>query len=254
MYCSWVVQEEEGAKKRKLAPRRKDSFAHLNGSFIDFWTEKDLKVIYELVRLENIEDRLLKDLSGCFGEHLMIMFNQVIRLTFGIHSMTRKLSAGIHSSSGVISYIMIVSGLVFQYASGKQSISDESEVLSQMWNLKLETDRKNAHMALEPIKFVRLHWKGRYDIGYIDCADAEVTLIDEDVCKGVINDIIVDGGRRIGYYRVLPPATQEEQFADEKRKESKNNLLWLFKDLSDVFMAWMMPKEIWAAIKTRFGG
>ncbi|GJT41758.1 hypothetical protein Tco_0941623 [Tanacetum coccineum] len=54
---------------------------------------------------------------------------------------------------------------------------------------------------------------------------------------------------------VLPPTTQEEPFTDEKERKSKQLLLMLVpKDHSDIFMAWIMPKEIWAAITTRFGG
>ncbi|GJX00523.1 hypothetical protein Tco_0184436 [Tanacetum coccineum] len=58
-----------------------------------------------------------------------------------------------------------------------------------------------------------------------------------------------------GVYRVLPPTTQEEQFADEKERKARTLLLMAvpkdhlrrFHDMDDA-------KEIWAAIKTRFGG
>ncbi|GKE08553.1 hypothetical protein Tco_1412104 [Tanacetum coccineum] len=44
-----------------------------------------------------------------------------------------------------------------------------------------------------------------------------------------------------GVYRVLPPTTQEEQFADEKERKARTLLFQ--KIISDVFMAWMMPKR-----------
>ncbi|GJV71917.1 hypothetical protein Tco_1491912 [Tanacetum coccineum] len=47
-----------------------------------------------------------------------------------------------------------------------------------------------------------------------------------------------------GVYRVLPPTTQEEQFADEKERKARTLLLMAVpKDHPQTFMAWMMPKR-----------
>ncbi|GJR82161.1 ribonuclease H-like domain-containing protein [Tanacetum coccineum] len=58
-----------------------------------------------------------------------------------------------------------------------------------------------------------------------------------------------------GVYRVLPSTTQEEQFADEKERKARTLLLMAVpKDHLRRFHGMDDAKEIWAAIKTRFGG
>ncbi|GKD15379.1 hypothetical protein Tco_1199786 [Tanacetum coccineum] len=58
-----------------------------------------------------------------------------------------------------------------------------------------------------------------------------------------------------GVYRVLPSATQEEQFADEKERKARTLLLMAVpKDHLRRFHGMDDAKEIWTAIKTRFGG
>ncbi|GJQ92227.1 hypothetical protein Tco_0003366 [Tanacetum coccineum] len=58
-----------------------------------------------------------------------------------------------------------------------------------------------------------------------------------------------------GVYRVLPPTTQEEQFADEKERKARTLLLMAVpKDHLRRFHGMDDAKEIWAAIKTRFEG
>ncbi|GJX49439.1 hypothetical protein Tco_0276284 [Tanacetum coccineum] len=58
-----------------------------------------------------------------------------------------------------------------------------------------------------------------------------------------------------GVYRILPPTTQEEQFADEKERKARTLLLMAVpKDHLRRFHGMDDAKEIWAAIKTRFGG
>ncbi|GJU91351.1 hypothetical protein Tco_1303774 [Tanacetum coccineum] len=58
-----------------------------------------------------------------------------------------------------------------------------------------------------------------------------------------------------GVYRVLPPTTQEEQFADEKERKARTLLLMAVpKDHLKRFHGMDDAKKIWAAIKTRFGG
>ncbi|GKB35642.1 xylulose kinase-1 [Tanacetum coccineum] len=55
-----------------------------------------------------------------------------------------------------------------------------------------------------------------------------------------------------GVYRVLPPTTQEEQFADEKERKARTLLLMAVpKDHLRRFHGMDDAKEIWAAIKTR---
>ncbi|GJU51209.1 hypothetical protein Tco_1220764, partial [Tanacetum coccineum] len=57
-----------------------------------------------------------------------------------------------------------------------------------------------------------------------------------------------------GVYRVLPSATQEEQIADEKERKARTLLLMAVpKDHLRRFHGMDDAKEIWAAIKTRFG-
>ncbi|GKG45123.1 hypothetical protein Tco_0495201, partial [Tanacetum coccineum] len=54
---------------------------------------------------------------------------------------------------------------------------------------------------------------------------------------------------------VLPPTTQEEQFADEKERKARTLLLMVVpKDHLRRFHGMDDAKEIWAAINTRFGG
>ncbi|GJX70587.1 ribonuclease H-like domain-containing protein [Tanacetum coccineum] len=58
-----------------------------------------------------------------------------------------------------------------------------------------------------------------------------------------------------GVYRILPPTTQAEQVADEKERKARTLLLMAVpKDHSRRFHGMDDAKEIWAAIKTRFGG
>ncbi|GJY43646.1 hypothetical protein Tco_0431859 [Tanacetum coccineum] len=55
-----------------------------------------------------------------------------------------------------------------------------------------------------------------------------------------------------GVYRVLPPATQEEQFVDEKERKARTLLLMAVpKDHLRRFHGMDDAKEIWAAIKTK---
>ncbi|GJW81979.1 uncharacterized mitochondrial protein-like protein [Tanacetum coccineum] len=57
-----------------------------------------------------------------------------------------------------------------------------------------------------------------------------------------------------GVYRVLPPTTQAEQVADEKERKQTLLLMAVPKDHLRRFHGMDDAKEIWAAIKTRFGG
>ncbi|GKC72791.1 hypothetical protein Tco_1118674 [Tanacetum coccineum] len=58
-----------------------------------------------------------------------------------------------------------------------------------------------------------------------------------------------------GVYRVLPPTTQAEQVADEKERKARTLLLMAVPKDHLKNVSWPDDaKEIWAAIKTRFGG
>ncbi|GJV07421.1 uncharacterized mitochondrial protein-like protein [Tanacetum coccineum] len=57
-----------------------------------------------------------------------------------------------------------------------------------------------------------------------------------------------------GVYRILPPTTQAEQVADEKERKQTLLLMAVPKDHLRRFHGMDDAKEIWAAIKTRFGG
>ncbi|GJR82409.1 hypothetical protein Tco_0153194 [Tanacetum coccineum] len=130
------VQEEEGAKKRKLGTRRKE----------------DLKVIYELV-MEEYKDRLPEGFDRMLWGDMMIMFNQGDTADFWDTQQDWKLiSWKLHSSSGVHT-IMTSTGLVFHMlVESRYPLT--KEVLSQMLELKLETEEESS-MALELIKFVK---------------------------------------------------------------------------------------------------
>ncbi|GKB62640.1 putative ribonuclease H-like domain-containing protein [Tanacetum coccineum] len=80
--------------------------------------------------------------------------------------------------------------------------------------------------------------------------------IDNEVWKVIQNG---NSNKRVtkckdGVYMVLPPTTQEEQFADEKERKARTLLLMAVpKDHLRRFHGMDDAKEIWAAIKTRFG-
>ncbi|GJR32296.1 hypothetical protein Tco_1108528 [Tanacetum coccineum] len=80
--------------------------------------------------------------------------------------------------------------------------------------------------------------------------------IDNDVWKVIQNG---NSKKRIstgkdGVIRILPPVTTAEIQAVEKERKAKNILLMAYSPgtMRD-FMEWMMQKEIWEAIRTRFG-
>ncbi|GJW19972.1 hypothetical protein Tco_0027408 [Tanacetum coccineum] len=113
---------------------------------------EDLKVIYELV-MEEYKDRLPEGFDRMLWGDLMIMFNQGDTADFWDTQQDWKLiSWKLHSSSGVHT-IMTSTGLVFHMlVESKYPLT--KEVLSQMLDLKLETEEESS-MALELIKFVR---------------------------------------------------------------------------------------------------
>ncbi|GKA16055.1 hypothetical protein Tco_0695802 [Tanacetum coccineum] len=113
---------------------------------------EDLKVIYELV-MEEYKDRLPEGFDRMLWGDLMIMFNQGDTADFWDTQQDWKLiSWKLHSSSGVHT-IMTSTGLVFHMlVESKYPLT--KEVLSQMLELKLETEEESS-MALELIKFVR---------------------------------------------------------------------------------------------------
>ncbi|GJR30434.1 hypothetical protein Tco_1106666 [Tanacetum coccineum] len=96
--------------------------------------------------------------------------------------------------------------------------------------------------------------------------DEELSLHDDAIFGWIYNEVwkVIQNGnskKRVtkgkdGVYRVLPPTTQEEQFADEKERKARTLLLMAIpKDHLITFSHGLDDaKEIWAAIKTRFGG
>ncbi|GKB11223.1 hypothetical protein Tco_0845146 [Tanacetum coccineum] len=113
---------------------------------------EDLKVIYELV-MEEYKDRLPEGFDRMLWGDLMIMFNQGDTADFWNTQQNWKLiSWKLHSSSGVHT-IMTSAGLVFHMlVESRYPLT--KEVLSQMLELKLETEEESS-MALELIKFVK---------------------------------------------------------------------------------------------------
>ncbi|GJT85627.1 hypothetical protein Tco_1067344 [Tanacetum coccineum] len=113
---------------------------------------EDLKVIYELV-MEEYKDRLPEGFDRMLWGDLMIMFNQGDTADFWDTQQDWNLiSWKLHSSSGVHT-IMTSTGLVFHMlVESRYPLT--KEVLSQMLELKLETEEESS-MALELIKFVK---------------------------------------------------------------------------------------------------
>ncbi|GJW11049.1 hypothetical protein Tco_1576876 [Tanacetum coccineum] len=104
--------------------------------------------------MEEYKDRLPeKDSTGCLGGDLIVCLIKVIGWTIWDTQQDWKLiSWKLHSSSGVHT-IMTSTGLVFHMlVESKYPLT--KEVLSQMLDLKLETEEESS-MALELIKFVR---------------------------------------------------------------------------------------------------
>ncbi|GJS85157.1 hypothetical protein Tco_0751698 [Tanacetum coccineum] len=110
---------------------------------------EDLKVIYELV-MEEYKDRLPEGFDRMLWGDLMIMFNQGDTADFWDTQQDWKLiSWKLHSSSGVHT-IMTSTGLVFHMlVESKYPLT--KEVLSQMLELKLETEEESS-MAWSLIK------------------------------------------------------------------------------------------------------
>ncbi|GJT00751.1 hypothetical protein Tco_0821920 [Tanacetum coccineum] len=113
---------------------------------------EDLKTIYELV-MEEYKDRLPEGFDRMLWGDLMIMFNQGDTADFWDTQQDWNLiSWKLHSSSGVHT-IMTSTGLVFHMlVESRYPLT--KEVLSQMLELKLETEEESS-MALELIKFVK---------------------------------------------------------------------------------------------------
>ncbi|GJZ90701.1 hypothetical protein Tco_0662628 [Tanacetum coccineum] len=114
--------------------------------------KEDLKIIYELV-MEEYKDRLPEGFDRMLWGDLMIMFNQGDTADFWDTQQDWNLiSWKLHSSSGVHT-IMTSAGLVFHMlVESRYPLT--KEVLSQMLELKLETEEESS-MALELIKFVK---------------------------------------------------------------------------------------------------
>ncbi|GKC43749.1 hypothetical protein Tco_1061471 [Tanacetum coccineum] len=119
---------------------------------LSIFDREDLKAVYELV-MEEYQDEIPEGFDKMLWGDLMIMFNQGDTADFWDTQQDWKLiSWKLHSSSGVHT-IMTSTGLVFHMlVESKYPLT--KEVLSQMLELKLETEEESS-MALELIKFVR---------------------------------------------------------------------------------------------------
>ncbi|GJU54675.1 hypothetical protein Tco_1228389 [Tanacetum coccineum] len=113
---------------------------------------EDLKAVYELV-MEKYQDEIPEGFDKMLWGDLMIMFNQGDTADFWDKQLNWKLiSWKLHSSSGVHT-IMTSNGLVIHMlVENRYPLT--KEVLSQMLDLKLETEEEST-MALELIKFVK---------------------------------------------------------------------------------------------------
>ncbi|GJV34604.1 hypothetical protein Tco_1395004 [Tanacetum coccineum] len=131
------VQEEEGAKKGVRHIEEVKSKRRKHGSF----------------QVEEYKDRLPEGFDRMLWGDMMIMFNQGDTADFWDTQQDWKLiSWKLHSSSGVHT-IMTSTGLVFHMlVESRYPLT--KEVLSQMLELKLETEEESS-MALELIKFVK---------------------------------------------------------------------------------------------------
>ncbi|GKA92739.1 ribonuclease H-like domain-containing protein [Tanacetum coccineum] len=81
------------------------------------------------------------------------------------------------------------------------------------------------------------------DGNYLDIKDNEVWKV---IQNGNSKKRVTKG--KDGVYRVLPPTTQEEQFADEKERKARTLLLMAVPKE----MTWMMPKMIWGSHQDKF--
>ncbi|GJS17070.1 hypothetical protein Tco_0411542 [Tanacetum coccineum] len=139
--------------KSKQGEWSSEILSHLNESFYLFWTERFVKLNYELV-MEEYKDRLPEGFDKMLWGDLMIMFNQGDTADFWDTQQNWKLKVGMFYivSSGVHT-IMTSTGLVFHmFVENRYPLT--KEVLSQMLELKLETEEESS-MALELIKFVK---------------------------------------------------------------------------------------------------
>ncbi|GJU27038.1 hypothetical protein Tco_1165659 [Tanacetum coccineum] len=121
--------------------------------------------------------------------------------------------------------------------------------------LKIVDLGRDKHYLLTRLGFLNLQ-KDDYDTWAMEM-EHYLEYIDNEVWKVIQNG---NSKKRVtkgkdGVYRVLPPTTQEEQFADEKERKARTLLLMAVpKDHLRRFHGMDDAKEIWAAIKTRFGG
>ncbi|GKA56072.1 hypothetical protein Tco_0755144 [Tanacetum coccineum] len=119
---------------------------------LSIFDREDLKAVYELV-MEEYQDEIPEGFDKMLWGDLMIMFNQGDTADFWDKQLNWKLiSWKLHSSSGVHT-IMTSNGLVIHMlVENRYPLT--KEVLSQMLDLKLETEEEST-MALELIKFVK---------------------------------------------------------------------------------------------------
>ncbi|GJW28550.1 putative ribonuclease H-like domain-containing protein [Tanacetum coccineum] len=128
----------------------------------------------------------------------------------------------------------------------------KKEILMQMLKLKLESE-EDSTMALELIRFIK---KGEYDIWAMKI---EHYLAHTDY---PIWEVIQNGNGPVsvttdtsGQIKILPPKSAEDIVARERERKARTTLLMAIpEDHLAKFHKMTDAKEMWNAIKSRFGG
>ncbi|GJU31463.1 ribonuclease H-like domain-containing protein [Tanacetum coccineum] len=260
---------------------------------LSIFDREDLKAVYELV-MEKYQDEIPEGFDKMLWGDLIIMFNQGDTADFWDEQLNWKIiSWKLHSSSGVHT-IMTSNGLVIHMlVENRYPLT--KEVLSQLLDLKLETEEDStmALELIKFVKqqLEEFEDSDDDDLAKSDHEEAERSKSKRLLGKDLSNPFMVDNLPKIVWYSmhhsihteawllqskrlagkelsnpfiaddllkiiwVLPPTTQEEQFADEKERKARTLLLMAVpKDHLRRFHGMDDAKEIWAAIKTRFGG
>ncbi|GJS22538.1 hypothetical protein Tco_0451170 [Tanacetum coccineum] len=205
---------------------------------LSIFDREDLKAVYELV-MEEYQDEIPEGFDKMLWGDLMIMFNQGDTADFWDKQLNWKLiSWKLHSSSGVHT-IMTSNGLVIHMlVENRYPLT--KEVLSQMLDLKLETEEESS-MALELIKFVKQQLEEFEDsndddlvtsdheeterISLLEDMDSEsahmvaaskVPMLKPENGNSATKTIVVKGVEK-----VIPPTTIEEKTASTHMETQK---------------------------------
>ncbi|GJT18010.1 hypothetical protein Tco_0876716 [Tanacetum coccineum] len=187
---------------------------------LSIFDREDLKAVYELV-MEEYQDEIPEGFDKMLWGDLMIMFNQGDTADFWDKQLNWKLiSWKLHSSSGVHT-IMTSNGLVIHMlVENRYPLT--KEVLSQMLDLKLETEEEST-MALELIKFVKQQLEEFEDSNDDDLAtsDHEEAERDYQSFKAHLDPVYKDLHKRLKI--VEGSEQQSEGNKDVKEKDSDDH-------------------------------